>query len=101
MPKLEIHYDPNSNWAALYVDGQMETVGDAYVAEEHAFDLAGVAIVRDDAFLRGQDTRDGAAQTLDEVTAYRRQRDAARSEAELLRQQAQALLDRAEQIAPQ
>ncbi len=37
---LEIHYA--GEWAALYVDGKLEEVGDAYIAEERAFALLGV-----------------------------------------------------------
>jgi hypothetical protein len=32
--KLEIHYA--DEWAALYVDGKLERVGDSYLAEERA-----------------------------------------------------------------
>lgn len=95
---LEIHYDPNGEWAALYKDGQLVTVGDAYVAEEQAFDLLGVVIKRDDAFMRGSSSRVDVAQTITEVEQYRNERDAQRDEAARLRQQAQELLDRANQI---
>jgi hypothetical protein len=95
MPDLEIHYDPDGEWAALYIDGDLDRVGDAYLAEEKAFDLLGVKIVRDGAFLRGQTSAAGCAQTLDELGAYRDQRDAAQAEAARLREDAAALLARA------
>jgi hypothetical protein len=98
MPNLEIHYDPNGEWAALYVDGRLDRVGDSYLAEEKAFDLLGVKIVRDDAFLRGQDRRDGVAQTLDELAEFRRQRDADRDAAARLREEAAQLLARAAEL---
>lgn len=72
--KLEIHYE--SEWAALYVDGTLDRVGDAYLAEERALELCGVTIVQDDAFMRGQKHRDGVAKTLTEVEGFRSQRDA-------------------------
>jgi hypothetical protein len=93
MPKLEIHYDPDREWAALYVDGQLDGVGDAYVREERAFELCGVQQVKDNAFLRGQDRRDGVAKTLAEVAEYRRARDdraAARKREEAARLLAEA-----------
>lgn len=99
MPNLEIHYDPGGEWAALYVDGRLSRAGDAYLAEEEAFELAGVKTVRDDAFLRGQDGRDGCAQTLDEVAAYRADRDAAKARAAQLREQAAELMAEAERLA--
>jgi hypothetical protein len=88
-PKLQIHYA--DEWAALYVDGQLERVGDAYLAEERAFEVLGVAIIRNDAFMRGQDQRDGVAKTLDDVDAYRTRRDADRAEAARLRYEAARL----------
>jgi hypothetical protein len=95
MPDLEIHYDPTGTWGALYVDGCLERVGDSYLAEERAFELLGVKTVQDNAFLRGQDGRNGCAQTLDELAAYRSQRDADRAEAARLRAEAAELLARA------
>lgn len=99
MPNLEIHYDPNGEWAALYVDGRLDRVGDAYLAEEKAFELLGVKTLQDDAFLRGQGGRDGVAQTLDEVAAYRTERDAAKARAAQLRERAAELMAEAERLA--
>ena len=98
MPNLEIHYA--NDWAALYIDGTLDpdTVGDAYHAEEKAFELLGVKQVRDDAFMRGQSQRTGVAPTLDAVDEYRWQRDGAREEAARLRQEADALLARAREL---
>lgn len=101
MAHLEIHYDSedtggSGEWAALYVDGKLDQVGDAYLAEERAFELAGVTIVHDSAFLRGGDGMDRGdgktvAATLDEVAAYRQQRDANLAEARRLQEQAAQL----------
>jgi hypothetical protein len=89
-PKLEIHYA--EEWAALYVDGRLERVGDSYLAEERAFEILGVTTIQDDAFLRGQTSRDGVAKTLSDVAAYRAQRDEQRAEADRLRREAERLL---------
>lgn len=98
MPKLEIHYA--DDWAALYIDGQLDpdTVGDKYNAEEKAFALLGVKQVHDNAFMRGQSQRSGVAPTLDDVAAYRWERDNKRDEAARLRQEAESLLARAKEL---
>jgi hypothetical protein len=95
---LEIHYDPNGEWAALYKDGDLVRVGDAYLAEEQAFELLGVRIVRDDAFLRGQDSREGVAQTVELVDEYRSQRDNALSLAAQKRAEADRLIAEAKEL---
>lgn len=93
---LEIHYD--EEWAALYVKGKLDEVGDAYVAEERAFALLGVTVVSDDAFMRGQNKQDGVAKTLAEVEAYRSSREASTAKAEELRALAAALRAEADAI---
>lgn len=100
MTKLEIHYDPNSSWAALYIDGTLDpsTVGDSYHAEQRAFELTGVTVVQDDAFLRGQYDHAGCAQTLAEVAEYRAIRDERETAAAELRSRAKELLAQAERI---
>lgn len=88
--QIEIHYA--DEWAALYVDGKLHSdPGDAYRVEEEAFALVGIRQVQDDAFMRGQDRREGVARTLDEVNEYRWQRDNRRSEAKRLRDEAARL----------
>jgi hypothetical protein len=95
--QLEIHYT-GEEWAALYVDGQLERVGDTYLAEERAFELAGVKTVHDDAFMRGQSQASGVAKTLGEVEAYRVTREERKAEAQRLRDEAAKLLDQAGQL---
>lgn len=90
MPDLQIHYA--DDWAALYVDGNLDHVGDTYRTEERAFEILGVPQVQDDAFMRGQKQRDGVAPTLADVQTYRQQRAADRAEAARLREQATKLL---------
>jgi hypothetical protein len=97
-PRLEIHHAPNCEWSALYVDGQLEQVGDTYLVEEQAWDMLGVTIVDDNAFLRGQASRDGVARTLDEVAEYRAKRDEALDEATRLRAEAKQLMARADEL---
>ena len=93
---LEIHYA--EEWAALYRDGQLVRVGDTYRTDEEAFKLLGVEIVQDDAFMRGQNSRDGVAQTLDQVDEYRWARENKQAEAERLRKEAEEMIRRAAEL---
>lgn len=90
MAQLEIHY--SDDWAALYVDGKLDRVGDTYLTEERAFELTGVKQVQDNAFMRGQSFREGVARTLDEVAEFRDQREANKVKAAELRAEADRLL---------
>ncbi len=93
---LEIHYA--DEWAALYKDGELVRVGDSYLAEEKAFELLGVIIVQDDAFMRGQGRSDGVAQTLDEVVEYALERDRRKQTAADKRAEAERLLAEAKEL---
>lgn len=93
---LEIHYA--EDWAALYVDGKLEYVGDSYLTEERAFALLGVITSQDDAFMRGQNKREGVAQTLAEVAEYSRKRAEKYIKAERLRAQASKLIAEADEL---
>jgi hypothetical protein len=97
---IQIHYA--DEWAALYVDGDLveRTVGDSYIAEEHALNLLGVKQVHDDAFMRGGNDRSTVANTLMEVDNFRFTRQKKRIEAARLRAEAARLLDEAEELAP-
>ncbi|TDC26879.1 hypothetical protein E1211_29730 [Micromonospora sp. 15K316] len=90
--KLEIHYF--DGWAALYIDGQLDgnSVGDEHIAEERAFGLLGVKQVYDSAFMRGQNQRAGVAPTLDDVAAYRQDRETRAADAAEKRKEAERLL---------
>lgn len=94
--KLEIHY--SDDWAALYVDGQLDRVGDSYLAEERVMELIGVTVVHDNAFMRGQHKRDGVAPTVEEVEQFRAQRETNRRTADELEAQAKELLEDAARL---
>lgn len=95
MPELEIHY--HSEWAALYVDGRLDTtsVGDSYVAEERALELCGVKVVTGSDFLMGGNQRKHAAQTLQELARYNARVEAKQRAADALKEQAARLLEEA------
>lgn len=105
MPELEIHYC-GEEWAALFVDGKLDTLGDSYLAEEKALCLLGVKTVGGPDgldVLRGGDGRsvDGSpspAITLDEVAAYRAERVRRQSLAAEKRAEAEALLAQAAEL---
>lgn len=96
MSNIEIH--EADEWSAVYLDGHLVRVGDSYLADEWLRTHFGVATIQDDAFLRGQTSRDGVAKTLDELHAYasaRRERmdraAALRAEAKRLEEEAASL----------
>lgn len=97
LPKLEIHYA--DEWAALYVDGKLERVGDSYLAEGRAFEILGVRTVQDDAFMRGQTSAAGVAQTVEEAAAFARERETKRMRAAELRAEAERLLREAGELS--
>jgi len=93
---VEIHdYD---DWSAVYLDGVLQRVGDTYLADEWVREHFGVTTVQDNAFMRGQNGRDGVAQTLDEVYDYQRRRDENIAKGAELRAEASRLLAEAAEL---
>lgn len=66
----DIEFHVADGWTAVYVHGKLVRVGDSYLADEWLQELVGVFVVHDKAFMRGQDRRDGVAQTLHEINDY-------------------------------
>lgn len=98
MADLQLHYGKGRLWAALYADGVLEHVGESPATEAKALDLAGVVVVDDESFMRGQTEWSGVAATLADIAAYRHQRDRAHSDAEALRKMARKLMDEADAL---
>lgn len=72
---VEIHNDPEGEWAALYVEGKLVCgPGDRYRIEEHAFEVLGVKVVDDPSFLRGRDDGTNVAHTVQEAREYAAER---------------------------
>lgn len=94
--ELEIH--EAEEWSALYIDGKLERVGDSYLAVEKVFELLGVKVVQDNAFMRGQYAREGVAPTLADIESFRVERDARQAEADELAARADELQARAHAI---
>lgn len=92
---FEVHtYD---DWAALYIDGKLHDEGHEHNINERIFKLLGIEEVQDDAFMRGRAGHD-TAPTLEDVEAYRSERDAKLRRAEELRWLGNDLRLRAEEL---
>jgi len=65
-----VRYSGSNDWSALYIDGELDRVGDHYLIDERISALTGVVEVSSDAFLLGGNYADGTARTLDEITEY-------------------------------
>lgn len=100
MDRMAVEIHEAEEWAAVYLDGRLVQIGDKYLADEWVRDHFGVRTVQDDAFLRGQGSRDGAAQTLDELYLYAARRADLEAQAARLRRQAEELLARADRLRP-
>lgn len=61
-------------WEALYVDGKLDKVGDAYLIDERVRQLAGVEEIHGD-FLMGGNFREDCAQTLEEWNQWKQARE--------------------------
>lgn len=81
----------DEEWSALYIDGKLDTVGDAYHSDERIAALLGVEERDDSAFMQGGKNYSDVANTLDEVEAYAAKRDSKLSEAAALRARAAEL----------
>lgn len=97
MPEL-VMYRGSGEWSALYVDGTLERVGDHYYVEERIFELLSVEIVQSDDFMRGRDTREDVASTLEYLEDFRVAREAALQKADELQAEAKRLSQEATRL---
>lgn len=88
----------SDDWSAVYEGGRLIRVFTAYLADEWVRKHFNVKTVQGDEFLLGQNHRDGAAQTIDQIEKYVKERDARMAEAARLRAEASALIIRAEKL---
>ena len=84
-------------WAALYVDGKLDTVGDSYLIDDRIIELTGVDD-REGNFLLGGNTRDDCAQTIDQIEVYEAERDIQIAKAARLREEAEKLIEEAKRL---
>ena len=85
-------------WSALYVDGELDKVGDTYLIDERLRYLAGVVTISTMDFLRGGGTRSDVAQNYEELKEYRHARLDRQRRAKDLRTQAAALQQEADEL---
>ena len=91
LPEHVVVYE-SDDWAALYVDGVLDRVGDAYLADERIREIFGVETVHSSAYFIGEGkTRADVAKTLPEVQAEELRRAENRRRAAALREEAAAL----------
>lgn len=83
--------DGSDEWSAIYVDGQLNRVGDHYLIDERIRELAGVVTLQSNDFLRGGSQRQDVAQTLDELREWRELMRERKAKADELREQAKRL----------
>jgi len=86
-----IVYRGSEDWSALYLDGKLIQLGDHYLVQEKIEEIFGIEVYDSDDFLRGGNSREYAAQTLEEVNEYRSKRSQIELDAFLLESQARTL----------
>ena len=103
MADIEAHYLHDEDFTpveaetiALYVDGTLCAIGPQPEVLNRAISLLGIKQVHSSDFMRGQETYNLAAKTLDEIRTYKRQANAA--EAAELRARAADLLAKASEL---
>lgn len=96
--KKVVIYDGSDEWSAVYLDGELQRVGDSYLADEWVREHFGVETIQSDDFLRGGDKRDDVAPTLAALKEWTDDRDARKRWADELREQAADLVARAAQV---
>jgi hypothetical protein len=90
--------DGQGEWSALYVNGRLDKIGDHYLIDERIRELAGVITLQTDDFFRGGNSRDEAAQDLDDLRQYRQAREFREQQIAKLRAQADQLLQKAVEL---
>lgn len=79
-----VRYSNEIEWTALYVDGKLDIVGDAYLIDDRIAELAKVE-EREGDFLCGTDRREGVPKTLVELEAFLEEAaEAAKTQEQLL-----------------
>lgn len=94
-----IRYTGSGEWSVLYVNGQLDTYGDHYLIDERIATIFGVQEEDTDHWYRGDGGRDFAIpQTVEKAEEWRREDRDAAEKAKTLREQADALLQRAKEL---
>lgn len=92
-------YTGDAEWDALYIDGQLDLLGDRHHLRSRFIELLGVEVRDSDAYFLGREPKyDNAAETLSEVEAHEGRPGSEPAQADLLRAQANELLAQADQL---
>lgn len=90
--KLDVRkYEGSSDWSALYVDGELRTVGDHYLISEAIENLFKIEVIQSDSFLQGGNQYSDVAKTVQEIEAYDQVVQDKMQKARKLREQARRL----------
>lgn len=92
--EIEIHRA--DEWSGLYLNGELQTYGDHHHAEEWLYERFGVKVVDNPSWL----VNDKPYATLGEMREAQEKERLARIEAAELREQAEALIQRANRLDP-
>lgn len=98
-PAEDVVYFENGDAAATYVRGQLVECHHPPEVRERLINLLGVRMVQDGAFMKGQSSWGGAAQTLEEAEAFAVDRELKAQRAAALREQAAVMIAEADRIA--
>lgn len=92
----------SEEWSALYINGQLDTVGDSYLVDERLEELLEVKHYDSDDYFLGNPVQSyaTAAKTLAEIETYQKEKLDAKVKAETLREEAKRLLEEADKLAP-
>lgn len=88
----------HGEWTAVYLDGELQCVGDSYLADEWIRTYFGINTIQDDAFLLGGSSRSSVAKSVADIDEYVERRERGRQAALKFRQQAAELIAQAEQL---
>lgn len=94
-----IRYTGPNDWSALYVNGDLEIVGDHTQVDERISQICNVEEREGDYFLMGSHNKKEAAQTIEQLEAYQnRKHEQATKMAANLREKAAGLIREAEAL---
>lgn len=94
-----IRYTGPNDWSALYVDGDLEIVGDHTQVDERISQICNVEEREGDDFLMGSHNKKDAAQTIEQLESYQnRTTERALKIANDLRSKAEGLIREAEAL---
>lgn len=71
-------YESAEDWSALYVNGKLDRVADHYLIDERLRELCSVTTIQSESFLKGGNTYEDVARSLEEIEAWESEQEEAR-----------------------